>query len=687
MRVNIIFVITIFTWAASLCSSYAIGQTEVTSNTNKQTYKSDYFERFNPQTARDLIDRLPGFTLQLGNARRGFGETAGNVLVNGARPSSKAGGVEEALGRIPANRVQQIDVIRGGAGTSEAAGQSVVANIILSASPSSGRWEGRLQHPADGRINAFVDFTLVRPLRTWQTSTQIEGSIDRRPLDGTRVSRDENGHLTVFQREKRPSASNTLTVSSEAQRPAFSGELRLTSRLSRRFGTVDTERQAFLARRPDETVDELFQLNLDQRLWNAEFGFDWTRGVENDWSIKILSLSSYNDRTDDQMTTTESPLNTFSSGSVFERQQRSFESVFRSTMARRGEHRLRPEIGAEVTYNRLDSSLSSQTEDSSGVITNVAIPAADVLVEELRSEVFAHLICTATKRLTMETGIAGELSAISVSGDAENKQTLAFAKPFAAIIYNMQPGVQMRIDGRRRVGQLSFADFAASASAADDRLLAGNPALGPDQTTRGSVSLDLRGGTGRALNIEFFHEWQDDILEQSLLPPDGSGLANAGSARLWGVTVDTSLPLTPLIPGGLMEVEADIRDSSFDDPITGDRRQISNTDSPSILVEFRQDLNQRRMAWGVSYRAALSGTFFFTDEESFNRDGERWSAFAETTRFFGAKTTLELSGIGSQNFLRERRFFDPDRGGVFAGSERIETNRGMFVNLTVSGQF
>ncbi|MEO0365881.1 MAG: hypothetical protein AAF265_10345, partial [Pseudomonadota bacterium] len=47
-----------------------------------QRYERAFFARFNPQTALDLVERLPGFTLDQGNENlRGFGGAAGNVLI------------------------------------------------------------------------------------------------------------------------------------------------------------------------------------------------------------------------------------------------------------------------------------------------------------------------------------------------------------------------------------------------------------------------------------------------------------------------------------------------------------------------------------------------------------------------------------------------------------------------------
>jgi hypothetical protein len=54
-----------------------------------QVFEGVYFKQYNPVTAADIVNRVPGFDIDDGEALRGFGATAGNVLVNGERPSSK----------------------------------------------------------------------------------------------------------------------------------------------------------------------------------------------------------------------------------------------------------------------------------------------------------------------------------------------------------------------------------------------------------------------------------------------------------------------------------------------------------------------------------------------------------------------------------------------------------------------
>src|SRR6476469_7684257 len=103
-------------------------------------YQAAFFAQYAPRSALDIAKRVPGFTLDLGATQtnqgqvdvRGFAGTAGNVVINGARPSSKAETLQTTLSRIPAQRVVRVEVGPGDLFVSDYAGKSQVLNVILS---------------------------------------------------------------------------------------------------------------------------------------------------------------------------------------------------------------------------------------------------------------------------------------------------------------------------------------------------------------------------------------------------------------------------------------------------------------------------------------------------------------------------------------------------------------------------
>lgn len=656
-------------------------------NSASESYPRAFFDRFFPQTALDLIERVPGFTLEEGADLRGFGGGAGNVLIDGERPSIKSGGIEEFLSRVPADTVERVDVTRGAQRAGETAGQSLTVNILRLPLRRSGAWSAQLERSADGHINPRGDVSVAAELGGWSTTTKLNAFSERYPfVDATRAQLDNNGALVRFQDETAPSTLSEVFLASEAKRLVGGGTLTLNGRFGWSGFDVETERFGFVGSLPDgRPPDDRINIDFDNEFIEGEMSADWAKSVGNNWSLKVLGLAYGRDNTQDTASVSEAPTGTVQSRSQFSAERKPIEVVARTTVSR-VDQVLRPEFGLEGAFNRLESKLALTLEDVNGV-RSITLPASDVVVEEFRAEVFGNLVWSPTTQITVEAGLAGEVSEISVTGSAENTKRFAFIKPSFAINFVPTNHAQFRFAARRTVGQLDFNDFAASAQADEDRFFGGNPDLEPDQTTRLGITVDLRNNQGAAVNVEVFHEWRDDVLEQVILDSGASGLANAGSARVWGIDAEASLPLANVIPGGLIEAKIELRDSEFNDPITNRNRNVTALQTPNIDIDFRQDLPEYRIAWGVRYEPPIDIEDFFTNEVSYSSRETRWTVYGETTRFFGVKSRIEFRNIGGQDFPRERLFFNPDRSGDFIGSEVIDRTRGMFIKLTVSRQF
>src|SRR5947209_853495 len=95
-----------------------------------ESYPASFFAALNSSTAYEMISHIPGFTLDTGASVRGYEGAAGNVLIDGQRPSSKSDSVDEILKRLPATAIERIDVIRGGAPGIDMQGKTVLANVI-----------------------------------------------------------------------------------------------------------------------------------------------------------------------------------------------------------------------------------------------------------------------------------------------------------------------------------------------------------------------------------------------------------------------------------------------------------------------------------------------------------------------------------------------------------------------------
>ena len=174
-------------------------------------YDAAYFTPFAPRTALDIARRVPGFQLDLGSTQtdlgqvdvRGFAGTAGNVVFNGARPTSKAETLEAILARIPAQRVVRAEIGPGDLYGSDYSGKSQVLNIILSAESGI---DGNVTAAADRRYTGYIntDISGSAVIRRGPSTFNISAGTGRNKQleEGTDTIIDEaNGQQTEFRRK------------------------------------------------------------------------------------------------------------------------------------------------------------------------------------------------------------------------------------------------------------------------------------------------------------------------------------------------------------------------------------------------------------------------------------------------------------------------------------------------------
>lgn len=152
------------------------------------SYPPAFFADFQPANASEMIPRIPGFTLESGDSVRGYEGSAGNVLIDGERPATKSENLDQVLRRIPASRIERIDLIRGGAPGVDMQGKAVIANIVrkpgggfrgVAAAALNNSWDGR--HVPSLRLEGSGD---IGP-RKWELGLLAGGFIDDGDGDGT----------------------------------------------------------------------------------------------------------------------------------------------------------------------------------------------------------------------------------------------------------------------------------------------------------------------------------------------------------------------------------------------------------------------------------------------------------------------------------------------------------------------
>jgi len=423
-----------------------------------------FFADARPDTALDMIARLPGFAFESGDSgTRGLAGTAGNVLIDGARPSTKSDSLDQILRRISAAGVARVELIRGGAPGIDMQGRSVVANVVLIRTVTTERVvEANTYVYPDGHLGPVLSARWSRRDGDDQAEGSISGFTDRTDGtgDGFRRRYDPAGNLIQDADLVLWDRIRNLRATGAVQRRIGGGLLRVNGLL----GWFGNENAQDLLIRSGPGVDSFNDEEANDV--NSELGVNWTRDLGPRTGLELTGLQRYS--TEDYTGVSESS----GDSSTFTADSTSGESIGRAIVRFRPDDRWSFETGGEVAYNFLDSATAYS---ENGV--PIPLPSSAVKVEELRGEVFGQATWRPTPTLTIEGGLRVEVSEISQSGDSDLTKSFVYPKPRIQATWTPWTGHQFRVRAEREVGQLDFGDFLASADIDIGQVEGGNPDL------------------------------------------------------------------------------------------------------------------------------------------------------------------------------------------------------------------
>lgn len=622
-------------------------------------YTPDFFAASRPNTALDMVNRLPGFQLNSGNSQRGFAGTAGNLLIDGKRPASKSDTVDSVVSRIPAARVERIEVIRGGAPGIDMQGQSIVANVVVKAGDSSQqtltvRTDWFLQS-GDNLPAINYQTTRTAGARTYEFSAGLGTSLDDSWGQGTRVRRRPDGSVIFAETAGTEATGRPLSARGSVKTPFAAGELRANGTLSRNnFKDEDH------FTRPGVQTDVVGK----DISTSGEVGLNYTRPLGERLSMELVGL---------QKLAKSEFLSTDRQNSdvgVFTSEAESGESIVRGVLRFKRSDTLSFEGGAEAAFNFRDGRIAFFDNGEA-----VELPNAAVRVEERRGEAFATATWRPFPTLGVEAGSRFEVSTIGSSGDADSEKSFFYPKPRLLLTWTPSPSDTVRFRLEREVGQLNFGDFVTSANLTDDRITAGNPDLEPDKTTVAEISLERRFWEKGAITLTYAHEEITDAIDRLPIfarpdPDPGPGTpdivfdapGNIGDGTQDELDLDVTLPLDRFrVPGGELKVSLELVNSEVVDPTTFESRRISGQRPEDLRIDFRQDLPRYKLTYGAVYLNGFEETYYRFNEIT-RIDLDRYFAvFVDFKPDPNTSFLVQLENAGRFNLGRERRVFSGPR--------------------------
>lgn len=572
-------------------------------------FRPDFFADQRPNTALDMVNRVPGFSVVDGDGSRGFEGAVGNILINGARPASKNDTGSSVLSRTQAGDVERIELIRGGAPGIDMQGFSVVVNVILKVQNTRQSVLQLNNHLFNGGRDLFggsYQFSARNGDRTWGVFLSDGISMSDGNGIGRVVRTDADGNILRDEALRTEAYGGSQGVRGNYSGPLAGGKIDLTGRVGRGDWHGVTEQKAPDLLRYSETNDE----NL-----NAELGVVYTRPMGQGVTMEGRFIHTFADfesvsnsrghigpiRSDDQTFTAEGVES---------------ETILRGLLRWERSPSLTLETGGEVAYNMLDV---EQAFTVNG--TAIPLPSATVKVAETRGEVFGRGTWRPTEHLVLEGGVRLEASEIRQSGDASQEKSFFFAKPRFQATWTPIPNHQLRLRVEREVGQLDFGDFAASAELGDDTVFGGNVDLEPESRWIGEVTYERRFWGEGIFSIGYRRDAVSDYIDVIPLANGYSAVGNIGDGTFEQLSVNLVVPADRFgFKGGRFTFRNNWIDTEVTDPTTGQKRSVSNLRESQPNFGVSQDIASWKIQWGVNVLTRIGQSTYNPDFTS------RWRA-------------------------------------------------------------
>ena len=552
------------------------------------SYDSAFFAAARPNTAFDMVGRLPGFGFEDVGTARGFAGTAGNVLINGERPTSKTDTLQAILSRIPAANVERIDLIRGGAPGIDMQGQTVVANVILKQQDSLhvvGLAEDNIFLNGEMIPNASLQFTRRSGDTTYEGTISIVQNYDDSVGRGTHDVFDGEGHLLSHDVTESHGLGIGVSANGAITLPFLGGEFKTN------FTLQDSPFVDMLTYRHSGFFEVFGDRSRDN---GSEFGLHW-QGPFGGTQLETLVLQ----RLDHTVSASDS--NNGATAQHFTSITDTGESIARATLR----YTLNPDLsfegGAETAFNFLGGKTAFLVN---GV--NQPLPSAIAHVQELRGEIFGQGTWKISTDWLLEAGARAEYSRIGESGTERESRSFFYPKPRLVLTWSPLPGTQIRLRYEKVVGQLDFNNFVASANLSSTGVTVGNKDIRPDQHAQYEVSLERHFWDKGAVVLTFMHEDIKDVVDFVPIKDAMGNLfdapGNIGNGQDNQITFQATLPLDRLfIPNGLLTTTSTFNLTSVRDPVTGVNRVISLQRPQNVNVGFSQDVDSLKSTWGINY--------------------------------------------------------------------------------------
>jgi hypothetical protein len=683
-------------------------------------YRADYFAEFNPITAQDMVDRIPGVGGATGsgggfgggagggNGGRGLGGGGGSeIIINGKRMAGKSNQASGQLDRITAGQVDYIELIRGTSGDLDVRGSGVVVNVILLEELSSTALNVgvNMDRYADGESQPGGSLAVSGNLAKlgYVLSASAEPRYDHRITYEDSVLGDFTANDAIREDQIRDQTSYNYSANLDYEFSPNSSA-RLNALYSQNDNPTTLARRTVNLRVYPNTV-ALQREELPGERDNWEIGADYELRTQQGSRFKALVISnqgnvdSVRKRYDVAEDGSEELTLFLDTGSVTK------ERIARGSFTFDIFDSQDVEVGIERAQTILDSRLAYGIKDEYGIpdpalggLVAQSVSNAVSTVEEMRYEPFLIHNWQLNSQMSLETSMLYESSEIRQSGEKSLSRDFGFFKPKIDFRYDLTPQLQVRGTIEKRVRQLRFGDFVASNDDQDNdsNVLGGNENLKPEWLW----AYDLKGeyrlpnDVGVVSAGVWYHQ-HTNVIERIDATVNESNLqsiaGNIGEGHMYGLNAAASIRMRMIdMPNLLVTANFNVKDSSVTDPFLGIDRRFANFDRGRLRLGMRHDVTSLGISYGMEWNNRFDANMkrYEIDDIELRAGDPNVTAFVQFVDRRSITYRLDVLNANDNMQCRERqRFVGRMSDGIL---EEIEDNcggSGRTLSLKINGNF
>ena len=673
-------------------------------------YTADSFSQYNPITASDMLDRIPGVSLRGGGPGSGRGDrglgTGGNLLINGQRIAGKGNSARDQLDRITAAEVERIEIIRDTSGALNVRGASEVINVILLASQSRSSTTvelvNRLNH--DNTLETGGSVAWSKQVGNFQALVNLEARPNYENRDNREVRLGPNNEVvgTLFETNIRDQQENTL--SSNMSYSLGDHRMQLNA-LIREGDHPRPVRRDFVDFTDAGLVNRSEEEDVNREESNWEVGGDYEFSFDDGSRLSVLFVANNEIRNNVRERYSANPAEEGLSKNLFidsrqERQEFIIQGNYNFSITETQSLR----VGIESADTQLDSSLligsSSGSEPASasvgGLSPLLSVSNPGTKVQEIRYEGFAFHNWTLSDRSSLESSLVYETSEISQTGAVNKTRDFQFWRPSFDYRFNITENFRFRGTVKRSVSQLSFSSFAATTNEEDRDLnaLAGNPELEPQTSWDYEGQLEYRlPNDGGVISSNISYSDIDNYIGRinATIDPNEplSATGNVAPAKRWAMFNRASIRLNSLsLPNAILGVTLGLFDSEIIDPFLKTKQRIGGRGFAGI--NFRHDITSLGLSYGIDYSHSIWGGNYDIDIKTITRNDRERSLDLFVSKVWFEDWTFRLESdntLGASRCRYRQRFDGTTINGAISLIQDSCSSRYRRLNLSIQTTF